>query len=542
MTMRFIHPSVRWLAALLWLASVSPGLADGVGVELVQAAKAADTEGVRALLQEDVDVNATDADGTTALQWAAYRGDSETAALLIKAGANVNTANRRGVTPLSAACEAGSGTIVTRLLKAGADPNTTKLSGATALMLCARSGNLDALTALLARGAHVNASEDFFGQTALHWAAAAGHPAVVELLVEAGTDVKVFSKEEGLPLPRDSRQLQSPADNFTPLLFAVRSGDLETVKTLLTLGANVKDMAFDGTTSLVLATLNGHFELAAFLLDQGVNPNAPDPRGSALHVIAWVRRQAQVINTAAADVVPRIPTGNLDSLVLAKQLLEAGANPNARVRLKDPEYQHARLYFAQRPTDLSIERNYLGWDGATPFWLAARHADVDYMRLLVAHGADSLTPSNLNVTPLMVAAGAGFSQGDSTGTHAEALEATRLALELGNDVNAVADYGETKNTDPRFEGFTALHGAATRGATEVVQLLVDRGADLEAQTQAGWTPFNVADGIFIGGTFKGNPAAAELLRRLMTGRGISVIERRPVKDSTPTTSLTSEDQ
>ena len=522
------------LAMLLCFAGASSTFAEE---PLVQAAKAGDTAAVRALLQTGANVDAIAPDGTTALQWAAARGDQELTALLIKAAADVNVANRRGVTPLSAACETGGGVVVARLLDAGADANAAKPSGSTPLMLCARTGNLEALAALIAHGAAVDATEKLFGQAALHWAAAAKQPAAIELLVKAGADVNVRTKQ-GPPLPSDSRQAQTATDGFTPLLFAVRSGDLETVTTLLKLGAKVGDTAGDGTTTLMLATLNGHFELAAYLLDRGVDPNAPDKRGSLLHVIAWIRRQAEVINLAAADVVPRVPTGNLDSLGLARKLLEAGEDPNARVNLEDPKYTTGLLYFAQRPYDLSIERNYMGWDGATPFWLAARHADVDLMRLLVEHGADPMIPSLLNITPLMAAAGTGFQQGGSPGTDAEALEATLLALELGNDVNAVAHYGAIENTDPRFDGLTALHGAATRGATAVIDLLVARGAKLDVQTRAGWTPFNIADGIFIGGTFKGNPVAAEHLRRLMTERGIAVVERRPVKDGTPTTSVT----
>jgi ankyrin repeat protein len=440
------------------------------------------------------------------------------------------------VTALSAACESGSGAIVSRLLDAGADPNTRKPTGATVLMLCARAGDLQAVEALLAKGADVNAAEPLFGQTALHWAAAAKHARTVELLVTSGANIH-RATGEGPPLPNDTRQLATPTDYFTPLMFAVRSGDFATVKTLLRLGASPSDTAGDGTTTLVMALLNGHFELAAYLLDLGVDPNAYDQRGSALHVIVWIRRQAEWISIAAADIVPRVPDGNLDSLGLARKLLDKGANPNVRIALVDPNYRPSLLYFAKRPADLSIERNYLGWDGATPFWLAARHADVEYMRLLASRGADPTIPTRLNITPLMAAAGAGFQQGGSPGTDAEALEATRMALELGNDVNAVADYGGVENTDPRFDGLTALHGAATRGAVEVIRLLVSHGARLDAQTKEGWTPFNIADGIFIGGTFKGNPVAAEVLKQMMVERGITVVDRRPVVEgkSPPTT-------
>ncbi len=192
---------------------------------------------MRSLLQQKVTVNAPESDGTTALQWAAHRGDRAMADLLIKAGADVSLVNRRGVSALTAACESGSDAVVSRLLDAGADPNTTKRSGASAAMLCARSGKVAALQALIARGANVKVAEPLFGQTALHWAAAAKHSAVVELLVKAGADVDAYTWE-GPPLPNDTRQLATTTDGFTPLMFAVRAGDLATVKSLLTLGAN----------------------------------------------------------------------------------------------------------------------------------------------------------------------------------------------------------------------------------------------------------------------------------------------------------------
>lgn len=523
--MSLIRANVLALVSLTWLTM---GVAYGQDRPVIAAAKASDSRAVAVLLKKQADVNATEADGTTALHWAATNGDTETASLLIRAGANVTAINRYGVAPIQAACASGNAVMIDVLLKAGADPNSAMPSGETVLMGCARTGSVEALRALLDRGAAVNVAESWRGQTALMWAAANNRADAVALLLERGADLRARSKE--LRGKGGASSSATPIGGYTAFHFAVREGALDAVKVLVRAGAAVGDPTPEGTSPLVVAILNGHFELAAFLLDQGADPNAPDAlHGSALHALEWVRRPvARSVGMGSGNVYPRMGQGNMDSLTLATRLLEKGANPNVRMAMEDPKYvaspNGTPTYSAKTPPNLPISAvSQMTWGGATPFWVAAKNADVPFMRLLVAHGADPLLPNRVNVTPLMAAAGAGFMQGEHPGTEAEALEATKLAIELGNDVNAIADFGEREErADLRFSGMTALYGAAQRGANSIVRLLVDRGARLDVKTREGWTAFNVADGVQIACCFANWPDTAKLLRQLMTERGLPV--------------------
>ena len=507
------------LAAAL---SVQVGAAAG-DPPLVEAVKTADIVAVRSLVQGNVDVNAPAVDGSTALHWAAQRDDVETVTLLIEAGADVEAANRYGVGPLTVACSNGSAKVVETLLEAGADASVSLPAGESALMTCARTGSVPALKALVAHGADVNAKEGWYGQTALMWAAARNHTAAAKFLLDSGADVHAQSTtQEVADTSNGADGRINTAGGMTPLTFAVRAGDLEMVNVLRAGGASLDEKAPDGTTLLMLAVLNAHFDLAAFLLDNGADPNAPDVRGSALHVLGWLRRPPFGVGMGSSTVRQRITSNELDELALAKKLFEHGANPNARIELEDAKYTRNSLYYVKAPTDVPISLAILSWNDATPFWVAAKSADAPYMRLLAANGADPLATNWVNVTPLMAAAGAGFEQGEHPGTERQALEAVMAALELGNDVNAIAEYGEVDTADTRFSGSTALHGAAQRGATSIVSYLVENGARLDVKTREGWTPLGVADGIEVGGSFKSNPEAAELLREIMTERGVSV--------------------
>ena len=460
---------------------------------LVEAARAADTDAVRALLELRVDdVNAAETDGATALHWAAYKGDVATAQLLLGAGADVGAANRYGVTPLALAAGRGNAPIVDALLDAGADPNTTLPEGETVLMTAARTGNVDVLRLLLAGGADLRAQEGWRGQTALHWAAAENHPAAVHVLIELGADVSERSTA-----------------GWSALLYAVRAGKADAVRALLEAGADVNDTIRPlasgsgdpqdaprrrdpnaGTSALILAVMNGHFSLAEHLVARGADPNAAEQGWTALHQLAYTRRP-----NSGKGMPPVVLLDRVDTLAFARFLLDNGADPNAR--------QTAR--FNNR------ERNNLNRVGATPYLLAAKHADAPLMRLLADYGADTRLPTAGNASPLMVAAGVGiFNLGESAGTNAEAFEAVQLAWELGDhDVN---------RTDDR--GYTALHGAALRGANPIVRFLAERGADLLAESNEGWTPLRVADGVHYTGTVKRADHTAELLRQIMKDRGV----------------------
>jgi ankyrin repeat protein len=464
------HVTARaWLALPLLVLLHAPAAA---GPPLIEAIKRGDTAAVRALLHKRADVNAAEADGTTALHWAVHAESRDLVTMILRAGADVSAANRYGVTPLMLASAAGSAAIVDALLEAGADPNTATAEGETVLMTAARTGSTDVAARLLARGAAVNARETWRGQSALMWAVAEHHADTVNLLIAAGADVHARS-----------------AKGFSPLLFAIRSGDTEIVKSLLGAGADVNEAAGDGTTALVLAIWNAHYELAAFLLERGADPNTDTPGGTALHAVTRTRNYEYGKVHRPAPV----QTGSVSDLELAKILFQHGANPNAQI-VKPLARQG------------SFDNNYLPLVGATSFLLAARAADPTLMRLLLEYGADPAIPTKQQVTPLMVAAGAGYVQGQSIGGERERLEAVKLLLDLGADVHAASESGET-----------AMHGAATGGVNDVVQLLYDRGGKLDVKSKEGWTPLSIADGTR--SNFRLWPHTAELLRKLLNGAG-----------------------
>ncbi|MEO7649456.1 MAG: ankyrin repeat domain-containing protein [Bryobacteraceae bacterium] len=481
-------------SGILAITSVVTLLGADSSPRLADATKEMDRAAIRALLQKRVDVNAAQVDGATALHWAAYNDDLDTAGLLVRAGANVKAANRYGVTPLSLACTNGNGAMFDLLLKAGADPNDSLPGGETVLMTAARTGRIEAINALLSRGADVNAKESGSGQNAVMWAAAEGNVEVVQALIKAGADFRL--------------RLNS---GFTPLLFAARDGQSGVVKALLKAGAEVNDTiqpgsrvekatyVYDsepapraGISALLLAVVNGHFELAATLLDAGADPNATLPGFTALHAISGVRKPGVGDN----DPAPQ-GSGNMTSLELVKKLVEKGANINARMTKR-----------------VNVGLTRLNTLGATPFFLAARTSDATLMKTLASLGADPLLPNADNSTPLMAAAGLGTrSPGEDAGIETEVLEAVRLALDLGADPNAVDNNGET-----------AMHGAAYKNIPAVVQFLADNGAEIEVWNKTnkfGWTPLWIADGHRFG-NFKPSPDTIAAFRRIMTAAGASI--------------------
>jgi uncharacterized protein len=480
--MRRNRLGVRGLALLLLAAGPR---ADGSDSPLADAAERGDRAAVRALVGRGGDAGRAQADGMTALHWAAYHDDSETARILVDAGADVNAANRYGVTPLSLACTNGNGVIVELLLGAGADPNAALRGGETPLMTAARAGKLGPVEALLARGADVDAKERR-GQTALMWAAAEGHAEVVRALLEAGADFRT-------PLP----------SGFTPLFFAVREGRTDVVRVLLGAGADVNEPLRPkkaaargparGTAPLILAVENGHFDLAVALLEAGADPNDQRSGFTALHALTWVRKPNRGDDESGDP--PPIGSGNLSSLRFVEQLVAHGADVNARLE--------------RGPSG----RGVLSRVGASPFLLAAMTADVPLMRTLVRLGADPKVPNATHSTPLMAAAGLGcLAPAEEAGTEDEALEAVKLAIELGNDVNAVDDNGET-----------AMHGAAYKNFPRVVQLLADRGARVEVwnrKDRYGWTPLSIAEG-HRPGNYKPSPETIDALHRVMRAGGAS---------------------
>ena len=487
----------------LGLFSVTSAQAAAEDVPLIEMVKAGNAAAVRSLIEQQVDVNTPEVDGTTALHWAAHGDHLEVADLLISAGANVGAGNRYAVTPLSLACINGSVAMVERLLEAGADPNTASPEGQTALMTAARTGNIDVVTTLLDSGATVDSKESYREQTALMWAAAQGHPATVQALIDAGADIHARSKGDensvrasvrrglsqfalnaGIDPERGLAEPEAVAPvGFSPLLFATRAGQIDAAKVLLEAGANVNDMVGDGASALVVAVINAHYELANVLLEHGADPNADAQGWTALHQLVWTRKP----NLLRPVPFPLV-TGKLSDLDLVTQLVTHGADPNTR----------------QKGEPRDGNRNVLNRIGATPFLLAAKAADADMMRRLVENGADPQLTTIDGVTPLMAAAGVGIWRiGENVGTNEEALEAVTLAYELGNDANA-ADV----NND------TALHGAVHRGADEIVRFLMDKGADPDVANSFGWTPLTIAEGVWYPNTYKSEPETGVVLRQL----------------------------
>jgi uncharacterized protein len=422
---------------------------------IIDAAKRGDRQALQALIEKHADVTASDPDGSTALHWASYRDDVESADLLIRAGARVNAANDLGATPLWTAAQNGSDAMVRRLLAAGADPNLALLAGETPLMVASRAGKPAVVEQLIAKGADVNAL-GARRQTALMWAVSQKHPDVVKVLLAHRADVALrsatWSQVMAVPphgyLPYNR---EIPAGDETALLFAARVGDLESARLLVAAGASVNDADAWGVSAVTLAAHSGFTPLVEFLLEKGADPNAMRAGFAPIHE-AIMRRDEPMVAA----------------------LLSHGANANAPLQTWTP---------TRRSSD--------DWNfapelvGATPFWLAARFAEPGVMRLLLKYGADSKFIHHgdrmvegrgegfrhrLDVTTALMAAtgmggGRAWVQPPRSEREPLTLEAVKLAVELGVDVNAANE-----------DGRTALDGAQALKYESVVTYLVEHGA------------------------------------------------------------------
>src|SRR5256712_9107387 len=444
--------AVRCLIMLLLAASTFAASPDDL--RLIEAVKSRDRAAIRSLIEKRVDVNAAQPDGTTALACAANRDDLETADILIRAGANVNAANDYGITPLALACTNRSAPMVERLLKAGASPNARQWTGETPLMICARTGNAETVKLLLSYEANPNAKENEQGHTALMRAVAGNHSGVVRALIDGGADVRARSN-----------------GGFTALLFASQQGDIPSARLLLAAGADINEATPKNGTALVVAAASGREDFSIFLLDKGANPNAVDAYGlTALHYeipggIAGID-SVSIVFRPFHELPPNMPR-------LVKALLAHGANPNAAIAKDFPPY--SRSPYALQASLV----------GVTPFLLAAAAADTDLMRILLGGAADPHIKSKDGSTALMMVAGVGrVDERENKEEDANALEAAKLALMLGDSINAANDKGRT-----------ALHGAAGIGANALIQFLVEKGANLNAKDRGGYSPLAVAAGL-----------------------------------------------
>ena len=531
--------------------------------DVADAAMRNDATGVATLISAKADVNAPQPDGSTALHWAAYHGDVKLTGALLRAHANPGAAMENGMTPLLLACENGNADLVKALLKAGADPNQTLTNGETPLMMAARTGRIPVMAALLEKGVKVDQKERLRGTTALMWAAANSNTDAVRFLISKGADVSVRSgttapgrapylapagrnriqdfidgrggsgahvalddpkaraeadkrlgEEKELakraiaafPAPKATKPAPKQWGGLTPLQFAVREGSMETVKVLVDSGADVNQRSEFGWTALLVATQNRYYKIGLFLLDHGADPNIANEGGWSPLYIATDNR-----NIEGGDYPVRKP--DMDHLDYIKRLFVANANPNLRMR-------------SSTETRTIFTHQWLQEEGATPFLRAAQSGDIVLLKLLLEHGADPKITTDTKVTPLMVASGIGWVEGVTyEWSPKETLETVKMLLDLGADVNA----------QDLIDGRTALMGAAHKGRNDVIELLVQHGADLSMRdigsrdtinSLAGlrFQAIDYADGLVRIGVQSAiaHPETSALLRKLMKERNLPV--------------------
>jgi len=468
---------------------------------LADAAEAARWDEVASLLDGGADVNETQADGATALLWAAYHGDTDAARSLLAAGADPNAKNRLGMTALAQAAANGSGEIVALLVEAGADPNALLPEGDSALMLAARSGTLEGVDALLEHGADVNAVERFHGETALMWAAGENHAEVVARLIEAGADVDAVSYEfKWEDLKQTGVASYLPRGGLTALLHAARENAVEAAQVLVDNGANPNAKSSVGISALRVALANAHWDLAKVILDAGADAND----GA---IVEAARSRAYALTRAATNRPNAV--GSLD---LIRALLDAGADPH-----KVPEKGITMQYWT-----IGDFRN----DSA--LFIAAREADVELIDLLAEYGAKPDESKNPDGATALMAAFGFFHHQLGGGVpspprdDALAIDIADRMIALGADVNAAKD-----------DGMTALHLVAANGRNELAEYLLAKGAKLDTTDKANRMPLDVALGV--PGPKKAGPPGmpappppvhedtAELLREKMAAAGIDVV-------------------
>jgi len=576
--MRYGHANITCPTLLALSLVLAPALFAQVnGSPVADAAMRGDTPAVRALLQKKSDVNATQPDGATAIQWAAYRNDLEIADLLIAAGANVKTANHDGATALYLASIRGSAPMIDKLLKVGADVEERGPEGETPLMLVARNGNVDAVKVLLDHKADVNATDKLRGTTAVMWAAEQGNALAMKVLIDHGANIAVASlpdtkgnkaylaptvkdrldssfgvngqrggragargsgrgaapaakptagsKDEDLQAKADEaaafaafgRQTDKDGGGLTAMVLAARQDCLECVKLLVEDKADVNQTTHYGWTALLTAVQNRHYVLASYLLNHGANPNIANDGGWRPLYIATDNR-----NIEGGDYPVRNP--DMDQMEFIKLLIDKGADVNGRVCGKASTSAVCKGDSTETRTIFTMQ--WLYEDGATPFLRAAQSSDVELMKLLLAHGANPKIYTAQNETPLAVAAGIGWVEGVTyEWSPAANLEAVKMCLDLGIDPNVADDNGRT-----------ALHGAAHKGRTDVIQLLVDHGAKLDLHDKGSrdtvngallghtWIPLDYTRGLVRVGVQSAisHPEAEALMIKLMNEKGIPI--------------------
>ena len=504
------------LAIALAAAMVGPAAAAG-DQRLVLAAARSDVAVVRQLLNQRVDVNAADGEGTTPLHWSVWADNLTIADELIRAGARVTAANAFGVTPVYLAAEHGNAAMVRRLLDAGASVNTADQTGDTILMAAIRSRSRDVVQLLLERGAQVNVAEPEVGHTALMWAVRVDDPVATRLLIERGADIEATTRagakgarrppgagggSHGVGIvrggvPPQGEQLPH-AGAMTPLLFAARDGSLEAARVLVAAGARLDTPDPNGLTPLLMALTNGQLPVAQLLVDRGADVKAADWYGRTALWAAVEIRNLDLRSGATENGIDREA-----ALRLIGSIIDKGADVNARVKEFPPQRRH------MLPLG-SLE--WVDFTGQTAFIRAAQSADVPAMKLLLSKGADPDIATFNGTTALMAAAGVNWVVGQTfSESPARWIEAVQLCLEVGGDVNATNQMG-----------LSAVHGAANRGSDDIIELLAQRGARVDVPDKEGRTPYAWAEGVFLATNSPvAKPSTMAVLNRLLASAPVT---------------------
>jgi ankyrin repeat protein len=456
---------------------------------VADAAKADDLTEARKLVKEHADVNAAANDGSTALLWAAYHSNADMTKALLAAGAAVDAANHYGVTPLLQASRNGDVDVMKALLDAGADPTRWHPEGETPLMAAARTGHVDAVKLLLSRGSFVNAADPFQEETALMWASAEGHLEVVKALIAAGADVNLKAHVSAIT---ERSHADHPSGGFTALMFAVREGHEDVAKALVDAGADLKATNGDGATATIVAIANDRLDLAKELIDRGSDPND----GSLYFAVDMHDATTDSRAHDGSRLQPSHPN-KMTALSLVKSLLDLNADVN-------------------KPFIGALHSTTLCCGAAinsTPFYRAATAADVEVLKLMIAHkaqlewsptdikskdGEARLRRPNPNVgkTPIMAAmkgglgnpfaAGPGFTRLGPAPFREESdrtpVEALKVLLAAGANPNVKAP-----------DGTTPLHQAVQLRQVAMIRALVAAGAKLDAVNKDNLTPLLAAE-------------------------------------------------
>ena len=489
--------------------------AGAVEARVADAAMNGDLTAVRNLLKQGADVNAAQGDGMTALHWAVFKDNADMAKTLVSAGANVSATTRiNGMTPLFFAAQNGQAAMIDILVKAGAKPNAPLVTGVTPLMIAAKAGNPDAVKVLLDNGADANAKENARGETALMFAAAANRAAAIQVLLQSGANASLSTKVIDITAKNAAARGQAAAaqaqvaaaqpaqpgqpaaagrggrgrgnggggnmdeerpplvdfqGGMTPLLFAARQGHIEAAKALLEGGAKVNEVSpGDKTSPLLIASVNGKYDLAMYLLGKGADPTLASTAGATPLYTAVNVKWAPKSDYPQPDTRQQ-RTSYLDFMTA---LLDRGADPNARLKLE--------LWYSSYNFDLSQ----VNAAGATPFWRASQASDVPAMKLLLERGANPFIKTSEEVSPLHVAAGAGVHGNDEITATGSWFPGVKFLVDV---VHADVNEGDGK-------GLTALHHAAARGDNETILYLVSKGADVKAVARSGQSTADMANG------------------------------------------------